>query len=253
MEWIWKINLEKLILSLIRNFFPIGKNTVRFKDFLFGDILTSLNKAFCSLIFAFCLMSCDDCKTEVKRIDTCNRDTVACLIVLAYPFFIRFTQCINRYYYTKQAWPNLGNTIKYVGGLTNTICAWAFSRYKTPTSKLLHILFGIISQGYMLFWDIYVDWGLGHLKAKKFFLREKLVYPVWSYYFAIVLDALLRFSWVCNFISFGSLDSEWKNLIFSVLEAYRRIQWCVFRIENENLSNPENYRTILAIPELPLE
>ena len=39
----------------------------------------------------------------------------------------------------------------------------------------------------------------------------------------------------------------------AILEAYRRMQWCVFRIENENISNPENYRTILAIPELPLD
>ena len=89
-----------VIQTLIRNFFPIGKNTVRFKDFVFGDILTSLNKPFASLILSYCLLACDECRKENKRIKECNRNTISALIVLFYPFLIRFTQCINRYYYT---------------------------------------------------------------------------------------------------------------------------------------------------------
>ena len=105
----------------------------------------------------------------------------------------------------------------------------------------------------MLFWDIYVDWGLGRFGAKNFFLRDTIVYPKKWYYIVIIIDTFLRFSWTWNFFSIKGLDDEYKNLIFALLEAYRRIQWCVFRIENENVSNPENYRTILAIPELPLD
>ena len=105
----------------------------------------------------------------------------------------------------------------------------------------------------MLFWDIYVDWGLGRFGTKNFFLRDKIVYPKNWYYFAIVVDLILRFSWTWNFIKIDKQYDEWKNLVMALLEAYRRIQWCVFRIENENCSNPENYRTILAIPELPLD
>ena len=40
---------QGIIVTFIRNLFPFGKNTVRFRDFLFGDILTSLNKPFTSL------------------------------------------------------------------------------------------------------------------------------------------------------------------------------------------------------------
>ena len=243
-----------IVKVLIRNFFPIGRNTVRFKDFLFGDILTSLNKPFTSLLLSYCLMSCTDCESEYKRNEKeCNRDTIPCLIVLFYPFFIRFTQCINRYYYTRQKWPHLGNTLKYVGGLSNAICGWIYSRYKTDKALIAHLLAGIISQSYMLFWDIYVDWGLGRFGTKNFFLRDKIVYPKNWYYFAIVVDLILRFSWTWNFIKIDKQYDEWKNLVMALLEAYRRIQWCVFRIENENCSNPENYRTILAIPELPLD
>ena len=242
-----------IVKVLIRNFFPIGRNTVRFKDFLFGDILTSLNKPFASLVLGYCLMSCIDCEANNKRDPDCNRETVPCLIVLFYPFFIRFTQCINRYYYTRQKWPHLGNTLKYVGGLSNAVCAWLYARYKTDGWLYLHIVVGIISQGYMLFWDVYVDWGLGRFSTKNTFLREKIVYPKKWYYFAITVDVILRFSWTWNFIKINKDYDEWKNLVLAFLEAYRRIQWCVFRIENENCSNPENYRTILTIPELPLD
>jgi hypothetical protein len=34
---------------------------------------------------------------------------------------------------------------------------------------------------------------------------------------------------------------------------YRRTQWTLFRVENENANNPEKYRTVLDIPELPLD
>ena len=246
-----------IVKVLIRNLFPFGRNTVRFKDFLFGDILTSLNKPFASLLLSYCLMSCTNCEYNNGRSSDCNRETISCLIVLFYPFFIRFTQCINRYYYTRQKWPHLGNTMKYVGGLSNAVCAWLYSRYNNKETFIAHIVAGVISQSYMLFWDIYVDWGLGRWGAKNFFLRDTINYPKKWYYFVIIVDAILRFTWVLNLIQFYDKNrndlNEYKNLIFALLEAYRRIQWCVFRIENEQCSNPENYRTILAIPELPLD
>ena len=245
---------QGIIVTLIRNLFPFGKNTVRFKDFLFGDILTSLNKPFTSLILSFCLLSCKTCRAENVRISECNRDTIPCFIILLYPFFIRLTQCINRYYYTKMAWPHLGNTIKYIGGLLNVIFTWVYGKKKSSkTRKYLHIGIGCASQGYMLFWDFFVDWGLGNIYSKNFFLRDKIVYPKFMYYGAMILNAILRFSWTWNFIHINKKYDEWKNFIMAILEAYRRIQWCIFRIENENTNNPEKYRAILAIPELPMD
>lgn len=37
----------------------------------------------------------------------------------------------------------------------------------------------------------------------------------------------------------------------AVGEAYRRAQWSLFRVENENVNNFEKYRTIMEIPKLP--
>ena len=199
-------------------------------------------------------MSCVECVQNNMRIKECNRDTIPCLIVLLYPFFIRLTQCINRLYYTRRKWPHLGNLIKYIGGFSNTLCTWLYSTNKENDIFLyIHIIVATVSQGYMLFWDIYVDWGLGRCSKINTFLRDKIVYPKRWYYIAILIDAILRFSWTWNFIKIDKEYDEWKNVITSTLEVYRRIQWSIFRFENENLSNPENYRTILAIPELPLD
>ncbi len=38
--------------------------------------------------------------------------------------------------------------------------------------------------------------------------------------------------------------------MLTLLEVYRRAQWCLFRVENENVNNFEKYRVILEIPKL---
>ena len=45
-----------IILEILRNYFPFGKNGVKFKDFVIGDILTSLTRPFANLTLAFCLL-----------------------------------------------------------------------------------------------------------------------------------------------------------------------------------------------------
>lgn len=39
-------------------------------------------------------------------------------------------------------------------------------------------------------------------------------------------------------------------MIQAVGEAFRRAQWAVLRVENENINNYEKYRSILEIPEM---
>ena len=115
---------------------------------------------------------------------------------------------------------------------------------------ILYITIAIIVNLYQSFWDIYVDWGLGRIHSSNFFLRDKIVYPKEFYYIAIVLDVLIRYSWTLDFIHLNKKKyDEWKNLLFAIIELYRRVQWCIIRIENENTTNPEKYRTILTIPE----
>ena len=241
-----------LLLVLIRNLFPFGKNTVRFKDFVFGDILTSLSDPFKNLILGYCIMVCRECYVNNSR-GPCNRDTIPCLIISVYPQFIRWTQCINKLYYTRLLWPHLGNFFKYSCGIANTLMGYFYTKKDNALRLYFRIFIGALSTCYNLFWDIYLDWGCGRKNNLHFFLREKLTYPQVSYYLAIMYDIIIRTTWTWNFIHIKSSLSEWKNLLTCTLEVIRRAVWVLIRVENENLSNPENYRTILAIPDLPME
>ena len=241
-----------LLIVLIRNLFPLGKNTVRFKDFVFGDILTSLSDPFKNLLLGYCLMVCRECYLNNKR-GPCNKDTIPCLIIAAYPQFIRWTQCINKLYYTRLLWPHLGNFFKYTTGIANTLMAFFYTKRKNSLRLYFRIFIGAASTIYNLFWDIYLDWGCGRKNDIYPFLREKLTYHPVVYYLAIFYDIIVRTTWTWNFIHIKDSLNEWKNILTCTLEVIRRAVWVLIRVENENLSNPENYRTILAIPDLPME
>ena len=241
-----------LLKVLIRNLFPIGKNTVRFRDFVFGDILTSLSDPFKNLILGYCMMGCRECYLNNSR-GPCNRNTIPCLIISIYPQFIRWTQCINKLYYTRLLWPHLGNFFKYSFGIGNGLIGFFYDRKKVRLRLYFRIFIGAISTCYNLFWDIYLDWGCGRKNDKYLFLRDKITYPQIFYYLAIFYDIIVRTTWTWNFIHIKDSLSEWKNILTCTLEVIRRAVWVLIRVENENLSNPENYRTILAIPELPIE
>jgi hypothetical protein len=47
------------------------------------------------------------------------------------------------------------------------------------------------------------------------------------------------------------VKTDMMFFILALAEAYRRAQWSLFRVENENVNNFEKYRTIMEIPKLP--
>jgi len=100
---------------------------------------------------------------------------------------------------------------------------------------------------YMIFWDVYMDWGLARKNSKNMFLRNNILYPPIYYYIAILVNIFLRLTWLT--ILFDIKNVEMKVLILSILEVYRRSQWSLFRVENENSNNPEQYRAVLEIPD----
>ena len=246
------LSLRKGILTtLIRNIFPFGKNTVRFKDFMLGNILTSLADPFKNLIMGYCLMICRDCYLNNKR-GSCNRDTIPCLLIGIYPTFIRWTQCMNKFYYTKLIWPHFFGFLKVSFAMANNLSGFFYNRKKNNIRLYFRVFLASISTCYNIFWDIYLDWGLGRSNKNYFFLREKITYPQVFYYFAIFYDLITSTMWTWNFIHIKDSLTEWKNLLTCTLEIIKRFIWALIRIENEILANPEGYRAILAIPELPL-
>ena len=245
---------KALISTMIKNFIPIGANGVRFKDFIVGDIFTSMVRPFTSLTISFCILSCKVCLEENKR-DVCTRNDNLALVISLLPYVLRFFQCLNRWYYTKMTWPHGFNALKYIGGFINTYCGWLYAN--KLISVYIYLTVGIIAVSYLLFWDYYCDWGLfreNDNKNSRIFLRDKLLYPKYYYYVAMIVNSILRFIWLTSLISLPMSpleEGEVKAIIYTVLELFRRIQWSLFRVENENVNNIEKYRTILEMPLLP--
>ena len=241
-----------LVKVIIRCLFPIGKNTVRFKDFVFGDILITLAEPFKTLILGYCLMVCSECYLSNTR-GPCNKESIPFWIISVYPQFIRFTQCINKFYFSRLLWPNFGNVVKYFIRIINTSMGFFYERDKGKVRFYFRVFIGAISTSYNVFWDIYLDWGCGRKNNKHFFLREKITFPQVMYYIAIIYNLIIRAVWTWYFIPVPSYLSEWKSLLTCTLDVIRRGIWVLIRVENENLSNPEQYRSFLTIPDLPME
>jgi hypothetical protein len=98
--------------------------------------------------------------------------------------------------------------------------------------ELIWILFCVINSSYTSAWDIKMDWGLLQPNSKHFLLRDELVFYRWTYYVAAPINVLLRFGWTLNAASLGR-QGEMIGFVTAALEAYRRIQWNFFRLENE--------------------
>ena len=68
---------------------------------------------------------------------------------------------------------------------------------------------------YSMVWDYYMDWGLFRSwESKTYMLRPKIMYPAKFYYFAMVTNFLLRFTWVISVVKIP-VD---KNGVYSEFE-----------------------------------
>ena len=180
---------------------------------------------------------------------------IYCSICGFLPFWWRFWQCINKYYNTR-VYTHLLNAGKYSSKLIPPAitCIYAKSNKTDGDGFAIYLVFELIATNYCLIWDFYMDWGLFRsTKSGKYALREKLGYPVWFYYFAMVVNTLLRYFWVLSMIHFrftkegnDAFMNQFEILMLCGMfaEALRRTQWSLLRVENEFFNNFENYRTI---------
>ena len=112
------------------------------------------------------------------------------------------------------------------------------------------ILINIASTIYSYYWDLYMDWGLlrSNEHGKKY-LRPKMLYPTWFYYFAAATNLLMRLMWIIPLFNkqFPTwfIKTQTNILLLGIVEGLRRTQWALIRIENENVNNFERYRNVL--------
>ena len=236
--------------------------SVNFADFWLADQLNSLGQALKDFQFLICFYiiskeTIDDDWEKASSLGYCSSTgwwlvaVVACM-----PAWFRFAQCLRRYLDTREAFPHLVNAGKYSTTFFTVIFSTLDSVYRTETDKsaffYFYILSAITSSCYTYTWDIKMDWGFFSPAAgDNKYLREELVYSRNGYYyFAIVEDLVLRFSWAYTLVlKEGGLGeyAELTTSVFSVLEVVRRFIWNFFRLENEHLNNCGKFRAVRDI------
>ncbi|XP_031564053.1 xenotropic and polytropic retrovirus receptor 1-like [Actinia tenebrosa] len=218
-------------------FHPVG-----FADFWLADQLNSLVVAILDMEYIACYYALDfysvqdraRCGSKLYGI----RPLVACL-----PAWWRFSQSLRRYNDTKQKFPHLANAGKY----STTFFVVFFStivttrKEETGSTQLDFYFFGwvvsaFVSTCYTFTWDIKMDWGL--LQREDNLLRTRRMFKHKSfYYFGMVSDLVLRFSWILTLSvgEAGLFNSEVLVGFLAVVELFRRFIWNFFRVENEHI------------------
>ena len=199
----------------------------------------------------------------VSLADECVTANSFYFVIGFLPYWFRFAQCLNKYHGTEQK-VHLVNAGKYFSCLVSpTVQIFLLTSVEDEGSKYtvnwlfwLYFACHFVQTTYCYIWDIIMDWGLmrWNEKGKKNrFLREKINYSPSFYWWAIFSDFVLRYLYIVFLWHFGSkenflrkIDAMFALSIFS--EAFRRAQWALLRVENEQNNNLEAYRTIPIIP-----
>ncbi|GMP58684.1 hypothetical protein CsSME_00022267 [Camellia sinensis var. sinensis] len=227
---------------------PLYKVTL--PDFFLADQLTSQVQAFRSLEFYVCYYFWGDYK---HRQNTCMDSGVYntfYFIVATIPFVSRLLQCLRRFYEEKDGMQGL-NGLKYFITIVALCMRTAYSLNKGLSWNILAWIASAIAAVFSTYWDLVFDWGLLQKKSKNRWLRDKLLVPHKSVYFAaMVLNVLLRFVWLQTVLDYqvSFLHKQTLAAIVAVLEIIRRGIWSFFRLENEHLNNVGKYRAFKSVP-----
>jgi hypothetical protein len=112
------------------------------------------------------------------------------------------------------------------------------------------IFCALFSATFSWYWDVVKDWDLLHEEEN--YLRKKLTYSKYFYYWSIGSNLIFRLLWTLT-ISPATLtvtiNSFWFSTILAICEVLRRAQWNLLRVENEHLSNSNKYKAVdILIP-----
>ncbi|XP_030762781.1 xenotropic and polytropic retrovirus receptor 1 [Sitophilus oryzae] len=241
-------------------FFHVG-----FADFWLADQLNSLVVGLLDLQFLCCFYFSNGNWMEAGDTSSCaETNFIIRPLVNCIPAWIRFAQCLRRYYDSREAFPHLVNAGKYSTTFFVVIFGTMKGYYKSDYTSVLDnpyyimwILAQFVSSTYAYIWDIKMDWGLMDKNAgENKFLREEIVYSsTFFYYFAIIEDFVLRFTWTLTIYltEFKYVSSDMMTSITAPLEVFRRFVWNFFRLENEHLNNCGKFRAVRDISVAPID
>ena len=190
--------------------------------------------------------------------------------IAALPSICRLLQCLRRFRDSKYtAWnPHMTNGLKYLSSIVAIYVTGIFYGTRYVTSHVIAVplwLTYVVASGllvmivvvtirtiYVLYWDLWKDWSVfGRKGSSNFPLRDKLIFPKWTYYCGIVEDALIRFTWIYSIFAITGILEPLGTItetIFGTLEVVRRGVWNFFRVENEHLNNCGQFRAVQEVP-----
>ncbi|KAF3920090.1 hypothetical protein AA313_de0201071 [Arthrobotrys entomopaga] len=232
---------RKWLLYTLYRLFWAGFYPVEFRDFWSGDIFCSLTYTISNIPLFFCLWS-----QNWDNPEQCNSSHSRVLgFFTTIPSIWRLMQCFRRYHDTHNAFPHLANGAKYTCGILYymTLSMWRIDKGNNNI-KAAFILFAALNSLYTSTWDILMDWSLLNWYAPYRLLRTELAFrrPI-VYYFAMLVDPLIRFSWIFYMIFVNEVQhSALLSFLISLAELLRRFLWCFFRMENEHCANVNKFR-----------
>ena len=139
---------------------PFGR--VRFRDFFFGDVITSIVKPLEDMVYVIYYVVTDEYKNKFFPNPSNKYVYFGIFFVQFAPFWWRFCQCLNRKYYTGLT-AHLINAGKYFSKLIPpfVLIYTTFSAKKVEDINWgLYCFWQTIATLYVTVWDFYMDWGL---------------------------------------------------------------------------------------------
>ncbi|XVE53192.1 hypothetical protein DITRI_Ditri02bG0184100 [Diplodiscus trichospermus] len=228
---------------------PFYKITLQ--DFFLADHLTSQVRAIRSLGLYICYYGLGEFSRRQNRCQGHVVYNVLYYTVAVIPFWLRFLQCLRRLFEEKDAIHGY-NGLKYFLTIVAVIIRTASELKKGIIAwKVLALVSSAVATIMNTYWDIVVDWGLLRRHSKNKYLRDKLLVPHKSIYFAaMALNIVLRIIWMQLVLEFNlhALQKVTITTVISCLEIIRRGIWSFFRLENEHLNNVGKYRAFKSVP-----
>lgn len=145
--------------------------------------------------------------------------------------------------------PHIVNLGKYTCSILYYMTLSLYRIERDGRYRAVFIIFACINAMYTSVWDLAMDWSLGNPHSKHPFLRDFLAFRRrWVYYVAMIIDPVLRFTWILYAVFTQVQHSALISFVASLLEVCRRGMWSIFRIENEHCTNVCRFRASRDVP-----
>ncbi|EAQ93609.1 hypothetical protein CHGG_01844 [Chaetomium globosum CBS 148.51] len=230
----------------------------KFGDILLADVLTSYAKILADLFVCLCMFFFGGRDgSATARPDRGCGGAVLVPLIMAVPSTIRLRQCLIEFVRVRKApyreatgWggQHLANAAKYSTAFPVIVLGAMLRGQKDGSPGLYRawVVACLLNSFYSFYWDVAKDWDLTLFSKNRdspehpFGLRRTLlVHKPGVYYAVIVLDLVLRCTWMIKLNSSMDRISDFESSIFLIqfLEVFRRWVWIFFRVETEWVRN----------------